>query len=78
MSKILVATDDMRIMVHVYPLADPTAPDDEDAEPLFVAQCLDDGCNWNSFIDDNSVHIYESAAINDAEVHLETEHERVS
>ncbi len=77
MSKILVATDDMRIMVHVYPLADPTAPDDQ-AEPLFVAQCLDGGCNWNSFIDENIIHVRESDAINDAESHLDADHERVS
>jgi hypothetical protein len=74
MSKILVVSDDETARVEVMTLADPTAPDDQDEHPTFLAQCRTPGCAWNSFVDENTVHLFEADAINDAEMHLD-EHE---
>jgi len=76
MSKILVVSDDERIKVEITPMAD-LESDDADAEPLFLAQCRTEGCDWNSFANEGSLHIYESDAVNDAQVHVDI-HERVS
>lgn len=74
MSKILVTDDTETVKVHVYPMSDFTQPDDE-AEPFFVAACRMAGCGWNSYATDNTIHVRESDAINDAETHLDR-HER--
>lgn len=70
MSKILVFDDAELQSVLVYPMSDFTVPDD-DAEPFFVAACRVPGCPWNSYATDNTVHMAEAYAINDAEVHLD-------
>lgn len=75
MSKIFVVADDNdATRVQIMTIDDPEAPDDEAVDPFYAAQCRTQGCVWNSFVDDSTIHVTEADAINDAEVHLD-EHE---
>ena len=75
MSKILVTSDDETTRVQIMTIDDPTDPfSDEARDPIYAAQCRTPGCVWNSFVDEGTIHIRESDAINDAEMHLD-EHE---
>ncbi len=73
MPKIYVTDDAERIRVEVTTLPDPTAPDDEDETPLYVARCEIPRC-WDSFVDENTIHIRLADAVADAETHLTTDH----
>lgn len=75
MSKILVVSDDETARVEITAMADPTAPDDEDQVPWFRATCQTPGCSWDSFVDENTEHMFEADAINDGEHHIEHDHE---
>jgi hypothetical protein len=75
MSKVLVVSDDETASVEVLAMADPTASDGEDEDPWYRATCRTPGCVWDSFVDENTEHLIEADAINDAEHHIEHDHE---
>lgn len=77
MPKILVVSDDEKIVCEVFPIYDPMAEADDDLSLpyAFGARCR--SCPWNSVLADPTERLYESESINDALSHLDS-HERVS
>lgn len=68
MSKLLVVDDTETITVEVTAMDDPMAVD-EAVDPWFIAACRT--CTWSSFVTDNTLHVTEADAINDAETHVD-------
>jgi hypothetical protein len=72
---ILVVADDNSATVQIMTIDDPTNPWADDSDPMYAAQCRTPGCEWNSFVVDGTIFIYETDAINEADRHLD-DHER--
>jgi hypothetical protein len=74
MSRILVVDDTETIAVEITTMDDPMAVD-EAVDPSFIAACR--ACPWSSFVTDNTLHVTEADAINDAETHID-QHDRAA
>lgn len=73
--KISITSDDETARVEIIPMPDPLAPPDEKGDPWFRGECRTEGCHYDSFTDAHQTFITEGDAINDAEYHIEHDHE---